>query len=71
MKRLDHSGPKDEFGVWWNAKADGQRVQVVRYRPDDSVKNTGYERLHPKRITSYPKIGQFEMFSKTSIMTNA
>ena len=30
-----------------------------------------YERLHPKRITSYPKIGHFGMFSKTSIMTNA
>ena len=28
------------------------------------------ERLHPKRITSYPKIGQFRMCSKTSIMTN-
>ena len=29
------------------------------------------ERLYPKRITSYPKIGQFRMCSKTSIMTNA
>ena len=29
-----------------------------------------YERLHPKRITSYPKIGPFKMCSKNSIVTN-
>ena len=37
---------------------------------EEPMSDLSYERLHPKRITSYQKNGQFRMCSKTSIMNN-
>ena len=54
----------ERYGFNMQSIFQANRMQILR------ILNL-YERLHPKRITSYPKIEQFGMFSKTGIMTNA